>query len=46
MEKDVLELGLFDAVANFNTGSQTVLQLYKSLGITHGIYTARGLSGN
>lgn len=41
VEKDVLELGLFDAVAHFNMGSQTVLQLYESLGITPGIYTAK-----
>lgn len=39
--KDLLELGLFDAVAHFNMGSQTILQLFKALGITPGAYTAK-----
>ena len=40
--KDVLEFGLFDAVANFNMGAQTVLQLYEALRIPAGKYTDDG----
>ena len=37
--KDVLELGQFDAIAHFNMGDQTVLNLYEALGITPGKYS-------
>ena len=40
--KDLLELGLFDAVAHFNMGSQSVLQLYEALGIKPGAFTMKG----
>ena len=40
--KDLLELGLFDAVAHFNMGSQSVLQLYEALGIKTGAFTMNG----
>lgn len=40
--RDVLELGLFDAVAHFNMGTQTVLQLYEALRIPSGKYTEEG----
>ena len=40
--KDVLELGLFDAIAHFNIGAQTVLNLYQALGVTPGKYTVSG----
>ena len=40
--RDVLKFGLFDAVAHFNVGAQTVLQLYGALGIPSGKYTEEG----
>ena len=40
--KDVLELGLFDAVSHFNMGTQIVLQLYDALQIPAGMYTEDG----
>ena len=40
--KDVLELGLFDAISHFNISSQTVLNLYEALGITPGKCTVSG----
>lgn len=40
--KDVLDFCLFDAIAHFNIGAQTVLNLYEALGITPGKYTVSG----
>lgn len=40
--KDVLELGLVDAVSHFNMGAQTVLQLYDALRTPAGKYTEDG----
>ena len=40
--KDLLELGLFDAVAHFNMGSQSALQLHEALGIKPGAFTMKG----
>jgi len=40
--RSLLEFGLYDAVAHFNHGSGTVLELYKSLNIEPGRYTEAG----
>ena len=40
--RSLLEFGLYDAVAHFNQGSVTVLELYKSLNIEPGLYTEAG----
>jgi hypothetical protein len=40
--RDLIEFGLYDAVAHFNEGSRTVLKLYDSLKIPPGKYTEVG----
>jgi len=40
--REILELGMYDAVAHFNIGSTTVLKLLQGLGISPGKYTQAG----
>ena len=40
--KETIEIGLYGAIAHFNNGAQTVLSLYKALGISPGKYTEAG----
>ena len=40
--KDTIEFGLYDAIAHFNYGAQTVMELYTALGISPGKYTEIG----
>jgi len=37
--KDTLEFGLYDAVAHFNMGAETVLLLFEALEIPRAFYT-------
>ena len=37
--RETVEFGMYDAVAHFNDGSKTVIDLYKALEITPGKYT-------
>ena len=40
--RDILEFGMYDAIAHFNMGSQTVILVYEALGIESGKYTREG----
>ena len=40
--RDILEFGMYDAIAHFNMSSQTVIQVYEALGIESGKYTGEG----
>ena len=40
--RDILELGMYDAIAHFNMGSKTVLKLFELLDIAPGKYTEEG----
>jgi hypothetical protein len=40
---DVLQLGVYDAVAHFNIGSKTSVQILKELGMVPGLYFEEGI---
>ena len=40
--RDILDCGMYDAIAHFNMGSQTVVQVYEALGIESGKCTREG----
>ena len=42
VEREILEMGLYDAVAYFNIGSSAVLKLFDALGIPPGKFTETG----
>ena len=40
--REILDMGLYDAVANFNMGASAVLKLFDALGIPPGKFTEAG----
>ena len=42
--RETLELGLYDAVAHFNTGAVTVIRIFQALNSPPGKYTKRVVS--